>query len=61
MLTEENMRMRCNALLVAMLGPDLAKGWWLTGNKAFGMTPEEAWKKDRMKVYTYLMHQGNCG
>jgi len=58
--SEENLRARCNALLIAMLGPDLAPQWWNSRNKAFDMfTPEEKWKTDPMKVYTYLAHQAN--
>ena len=56
-MLEENMRMRCDALLLALLGTPLAKDWWHFRNKAFDMlTPEEVWKTDPTKVYEYLLN-----
>jgi len=50
------MRARCEALLVAMLGNELAKEWWNGANRAFdGDTPEQIYSTDPAAVYAYLM------
>lgn len=44
---------RCDALVIAMVGAELANGWWNSPNKAFnGQTPKEA---PLEVVYSYLM------
>ena len=61
-MMNDKLRTNCNAILLAMLGPDLAKDWWQSRNKAFDMlTPEEIWGNNPMQVYTYLAHQANRG
>lgn len=56
MLDEKNMRARCEALLVAMLGSSLALKWWSSPNKAFaGDTPEQTYSVAPSAVYAYLM------
>lgn len=53
---EEIMLARCKVLVIAMLGKELAVNWWTSRNKAFDMqTPEEVWKTEPDKVYSYLM------
>lgn len=52
----EKMKARCDALLVAMLGPALAPQWWTRKNAAFDMiTPELQWDIDPTVVYEYLI------
>lgn len=59
MINKQNMRSRSEALIISLVGKDLAKEWWDTKNKAFGgITPEEQWLIEPEKVYNYLM--GNC-
>lgn len=56
MTDEKNMRAKCEALLVAMLGIDLAVKWWSSPNKAFcGDTPEQIYSVAPSTVYAYLM------
>lgn len=56
-LPEIVMRKRCDALLIAMLGKNLAPQWWHSRNKAFdGKTPEEHWKENPKDVYDYVMY-----
>jgi hypothetical protein len=50
------LRARSEALVIAMLGTNLAKGWWTNPNKAFeGQTPEAQWQTGCERVYGYLM------
>ena len=50
------MKKRCDALLIALLGKDLAPKWWESRNKAFdGKTPAEQWGIDPQSVYDYLI------
>lgn len=50
------MRARCDALVVAMLGKELADKWWTGPNKAFGDdTPEQMYSVAPSAVYAYLM------
>jgi hypothetical protein len=50
------MRTRCETLVVSMVGKELAPAWWNGSNKAFdGQHPEEAFKDNPEKVYSYLM------
>ena len=52
----EIIRMRCEALIVALVGQDLAPEWWLSKNHAFdGKTPEAMYQEDPNRVYDYLM------
>ena len=49
-------RARCDALVVAMVGKDMAEKWWLSPNKAFGGdTPEQMYSVAPSAVYAYLM------
>lgn len=44
---------RCDALVIAMVGAELAEGWWNSPNRAFnGQTPMET---SLEVVYSYLM------
>lgn len=52
-LEEYVVKGRCEALVIAMVGEDLAEGWWTSPNRAFGgQTPLNT---DLDKVYHYLM------
>ena len=55
-MTPENMRARCEALVIAMVGKELAPKWWNSPNKAFGGdTPEQIYSVAPSAVYAYLM------
>ena len=50
------MRKRCEALITAMVGAELAPKWWTGPNKAFGGdTPEQIYSVSPSSVYAYLM------
>jgi hypothetical protein len=52
----EILRARSEALVIAMLGKDLAVKWWDNSNRKFnGITPNQQWEKDPESVYSYLM------
>jgi hypothetical protein len=56
MISEHNAKQRCQWLITAMVGKDLADVWWSTPNRAFDMrTPAGIWLEDYLKVYKYLM------
>lgn len=56
MISEHNAKQRCQWLITAMVGKDLAEAWWSSPNKAFDMrTPAGVWVEDYHKVYEYLM------
>jgi len=53
---------RSVALVIALVGKDLADDWWNTPNRAFDMrTPAGMWIEDYQRVYNYLMHHGFVG
>ena len=55
-MDEQLLRKRCEALLLAMLGEELAEKWWTSSNKAFcGDTPEQKYSVAPNAVYAYLM------
>jgi hypothetical protein len=55
-ISPANMRARCEALVVAMVGQELAYKWWTGANKAFGGdTPEQIYSVAPSAVYAYLM------
>jgi hypothetical protein len=50
------MRKRCEALVTAMVGKELAEKWWNDPNKAFcGDTPEQIYSVAPSAVYAHLM------
>jgi hypothetical protein len=50
------MRKRCEALITAMVGKELAEKWWTGPNKAFGGdTPEQIYSVAPSAVYAYLL------
>lgn len=60
-MDEHVMLGRSKALVVAMVGGELALKWWESANRAFeGKTPQEMWDENPSRVYTYLMssHDG---
>lgn len=55
-ISPANMRARCEALIVAMVGKELAPKWWNGPNRAFGGdTPEQIYSVAPSAVYAYLM------
>jgi hypothetical protein len=48
-------RQRSEALVIALVGKELATKWWTSYNKAFKHTPEAQWELDYRVVYDYLM------
>lgn len=51
------LRARSQALVVALVGKNLAQSWWTSPNKAFeGQTPLEQFEKNPERVYSYLMN-----
>ena len=56
LVSPENMRARCEALVMAMVGKELAPQWWTGANRAFGGdTPEQIYSVAPSAVYAYLM------
>jgi endo-1,4-beta-D-glucanase Y len=50
------LRARSEALVVALVGRDLAPQWWTSANLAFeGQTPCEQFDRNAERVYSYLM------
>jgi hypothetical protein len=55
-ISSATMRARCEALVVAMVGKEMAAKWWTGSNKAFGGdTPEQIYSVAPSVVYAYLM------
>jgi hypothetical protein len=56
-MDKQLLRVRCETLLIAMLGKeDLSAKWWNSPNKAFsGATPEQIFLTSPAEVYTYLI------
>ena len=53
------LRQRSEALVIALVGKDLADDWWNRPNKEFdGQTPKETFDKNPSEVYNYLMSHG---
>lgn len=56
MQTKELLKLRCDEMLLALLGPEFSQRWWHTPNWAFkNMTPEGQWAEDPNRVYNYLL------
>ena len=50
------LRARCEALVIALVGKDMAPKWWTSSNRAFeGQTPQEQFDRNAERVYSYLM------
>ena len=60
MVTTEQTRRQCDALLFAMIGnKELVEVWWLSPNLAFkGKTPESVFLYDSKSVLAYVW--GSC-
>lgn len=55
-ISPSNMRARCEALIIAMVGKEMSHKWWNGANKAFcGDTPEQMYSVAPSVVYAYLM------
>ena len=53
MTMNEQLKARSEALLIAMLGTNLAKDWWTTPNRAFENQAPQTQNIER--VYSYLI------
>lgn len=61
-MTNEQIRKRCEVLLIAMLGKEHAISWWTRSNKHFkGETPEAVFERAPDEVYQYLMNCAQAG
>jgi hypothetical protein len=50
------LRLRSEALVVALVGKEHSQLWWTSANKAFEMqTPSEQFECNAERVYSYLM------
>jgi hypothetical protein len=59
-ISPENMRARCEALVIALLGKKMAQEWWNSSNETFnGSTPEQIYSLTPIVVYNYLMNLDN--
>ena len=55
-------KQRSVALVIGLVGIDLADDWWNSPNKAFnGRTPAGMWLEDFRQVHNYLMHHSFVG
>jgi len=55
-------KQRSVALVIGLVGIDLADDWWNSPNKAFdGRTPAGMWIEDFRQVHNYLMHHSFVG
>lgn len=49
------MRRRCEAMILSMVGAEMAPDWWNSRNYAFdGSTPNEMFEQDPERVYSYI-------
>jgi len=56
MQTKELLKLRCDEMLLVLLGVECAETWWNTPNWAFGgLTPEGQWAVDPTTIYIYLV------
>lgn len=56
MKTKENLKLRCDALLTALVGKNLVDDWWNRPNKGFDLqTPIAVFEQNPEQVYNYLM------
>jgi hypothetical protein len=54
------LRARSEALVIALVGKNLALDWWASANKAFeGQTPLEQFDRNPERVYSYLMQSAD--
>ena len=50
------LRARSEALIIALVGKEMAPKWWTGPNRAFeGQTPNEQFEQNAERVYSYLM------
>lgn len=55
-ISSTDWRARCEALVISMVGKELAVQWWNSANKEFdGDTPEQVYSVAPSTVYAYLM------
>ena len=59
-MNEKIMRERSEALVIALVGKEMAPKWWDSNNKAFDMeTPKVRFESNPEQVYNYLMDYGS--
>lgn len=57
-MDEHQMKQRSVALVIALVGKDMADTWWNTPNKAFNnRTPASLWLEHPYVVYDYLIRR----
>lgn len=57
MTEQDRLRPRCNTLLIALMGSEMAPKWWDSPNRAFaGELPKTVFETDPHAVYKYLMN-----
>lgn len=55
-VTETFARAWSTALVMSMVGENMADEWWKSPNKAFDMqTPDQVWVQDYERIFNYLM------
>ena len=54
-MDNEQLRERCDVLLLSLIGQKFVKLWWTTHNKAFDQTPEQQFDINPESVYNYLI------
>ena len=56
----EVIKQRCEMLVIALVGKELAPKWWQSTNNAFdGKTPEVMFQEDPNAVYDYLLNHAS--
>ena len=59
-MNSNNIYLRCDALVIALVGKNLAQHWWDSPNWAFNLlTPAKQFNLDPETVLKYLMRSAN--
>ena len=51
----EDLKLRCDLLLVSLVGEKLVEKWWQSYNKFFEDTPANVFLSDPNRVYDYII------
>ncbi len=55
------MRMRCEVMIISLVGTEAAPSWWNSPNKAFGgEIPNKVFDNDPERVYSYVVGRVNA-
>lgn len=49
-----NLREKCEMMVEALVGAELAPKWWASHNLAFDTTPNQKFEVDPVEVFKYL-------